>query len=111
MGRNGISAPLTLDENAVAVEAIKGKCQIRRLFQYHSRLFVFHHLTASLSTLPPSATNVLKHLKPLWSNHTPHSTYSLAVIVVGALWDSCRIIVLLIDGKKLIKQKLFWANC
>ncbi len=47
-----------------------------------------------------------KSFKPSWSNHAPHSTCSLAVIVEGAVWDSCRTIVLLIDGKTLIKPKI-----
>ncbi len=72
---------------------------------------VFRHLITSLATLPPSARNVLKYFKPSWSNHALHSTCSFAIIVVGALWDSCRTNILLIDGKILIKPKIICANC
>ncbi len=50
--------------------------------------------------------NVSNNLKPSWSNDAQHSNCILAIIVVRALWNSCRTIVLLIDGKFFIKSKI-----
>ncbi len=80
-------APFTLDEDAIGVECDKEK--MTKFASCCCTTAILRHLTASFAMLPPSAMNVLKFLKPSWSNDAPHSSYSLAVIVVGVLWNSC----------------------